>query len=468
MDGAPRGRRRRARSRPASDPRQAVSRRSRLSFPSPSRWPITPGGSPTASTPRGPPGPRSGGRSSASRAERARAALQDMSRWLRYASAPGNAAFAKWVLFLSDIYVVASEKVQQPNLIWRHNDILAAGPRAHPVPRQGRRPLPGDDHLPRPEPEPARGAERELREGALRTLPPRGGQLHRARHQGGGPGLHGIPLRRPGRRGISPSDSTTTGGRRSSARSGRFDGAQVIDLAYRLPAAGAFFPHELVKFYLSDTMLPADYLHALGDRWRTEGGYDLRWLALRLFGSRIFFAPEFRGNFIKSPLQYYLGMVQDLGLELPRFQGSSSIRSGRPARSCTTLRTSGGRAGGRTWINSGSLSARRRTLVEQLFAEPRRKPAQRRRAARPRGRPGRRYREVRRRRRRPRTLCGPFAGPGRRGAQEILLPILPAEPGFAAALEHFVGRAEPGTPERLRRIRRATASLLESPAYHLC
>ena len=41
------------------------------------------------------------------RREHAQTAVQDMSlRWLAYAAQPENAAFAKWVLFLSDIYVV--------------------------------------------------------------------------------------------------------------------------------------------------------------------------------------------------------------------------------------------------------------------------------------------------------------------------------------------------------------------------
>ena len=64
--------------------------------------------------------------------ERTQLAIQDMSiKWLQFAAQPGNAAFAKWVLFLSDVYVVGVDKVKNAALIWEHFDILgrnALGP----------------------------------------------------------------------------------------------------------------------------------------------------------------------------------------------------------------------------------------------------------------------------------------------------------------------------------------------------
>ncbi len=56
----------------------------------------------------------------------AKTAMVDMSMdWLGYASNPKNAAFAKWVLFLSDIYVVAYNKVKKPDSIYTHFDIIS-------------------------------------------------------------------------------------------------------------------------------------------------------------------------------------------------------------------------------------------------------------------------------------------------------------------------------------------------------
>ncbi|MDE3084541.1 MAG: DUF1800 family protein, partial [Verrucomicrobiota bacterium] len=57
--------------------------------------------------------------------ERSQMALQDLSiKWLQFASQPEHAAFEKWVLFLSDIYVVGFAKVHQASLIWQHYDML--------------------------------------------------------------------------------------------------------------------------------------------------------------------------------------------------------------------------------------------------------------------------------------------------------------------------------------------------------
>ena len=51
--------------------------------------------------------------------QRSQQAIQDLSiKWLQFASEPEHASTEKWVLFLSDIYVVGSDKVQRGNLIF--------------------------------------------------------------------------------------------------------------------------------------------------------------------------------------------------------------------------------------------------------------------------------------------------------------------------------------------------------------
>ncbi len=58
--------------------------------------------------------------------ERSQAALLDLSLdWLQFAAEPANSAFEKWVLFLSDVYVVASEKVRLAPLIYWHFELIA-------------------------------------------------------------------------------------------------------------------------------------------------------------------------------------------------------------------------------------------------------------------------------------------------------------------------------------------------------
>ena len=127
--------------------------------------------------------------------EHAQAAVQDMAiRWLEFAAQPGNSAFAKWVLMLGDVFVVASEKVRNPAFLHRHFDILARGGlgRAPDLAKAVSRSPAMVVYLDLNENRRG-GAERELRPRALRALCPGRGKLHGTRHQGGRPRLHGLP-----------------------------------------------------------------------------------------------------------------------------------------------------------------------------------------------------------------------------------------------------------------------------------
>jgi uncharacterized protein (DUF1800 family) len=298
--------------------------------------------------------------------DRARTALIDMSiQWMQFAARPGHAAFAKWGFFLGDVYVVASAKVRHPALLWLHGDIIARhalGPapaltkavsRSPAMIRyldlnQNRRGAPNENFA-RELLElfvlgEGRYTEHDIKEAA------RAFTGYRARFDT----FQFAPRQHD------------AGPKTVFGRTGAFSGDDIIDLAYRQEAAGAFLPHELVKFYLSDTPLPPAYPAALGAWWRAQA-FDLRALARRFFGSRIFFDPAFRGNFIKSPLQYYLGLSRDLDLAiapLPRRVFNPLRQMGQTPCNPPNIR---GWVGGRAWINSATLAARCQ-LVESLFA----------------------------------------------------------------------------------------------------
>ena len=58
--------------------------------------------------------------------EHARLAIQELTiKWLEYAARPDAAAVAKWVLFLSDVYVISAEKVRNAGVVHQHFDVLA-------------------------------------------------------------------------------------------------------------------------------------------------------------------------------------------------------------------------------------------------------------------------------------------------------------------------------------------------------
>lgn len=298
--------------------------------------------------------------------ERNRMALQDLSiKWLQWASRPEHAAFEKWVLFLSDIYVVGFEKVHQAGLIWQHYDMLrqCAYSRAPVLSKsvsrspamivyldlqQSRREAPNENFA------------RELFELFVLGV----GNYTEQDIKEAARAFTGY-RQRLGEFVFVPREHDERP-KTVFGHIGNFDGDDVIDLAYELPAAARFLPHEMVKWYLSDTPIGDGYLDVIG-RWWREQKFDLRKLALQFFSSRLFFAPEFRGNFIKSPLQFYLGMIQDLNLDvapLPRQVLVGLRQMGQILFDPPNVR---GWVGGRYWINSATLSARR-ALVAQLFS----------------------------------------------------------------------------------------------------
>ncbi len=400
--------------------------------------------------------------------ERQRIALQDLSiRWLRQAAQPDRAAFAKWVLFLSDVYVVAADKVRSAGFIHEHFDILARhalGPAPALTKAVSRSPAMvvyldlNQNQRRAPNENFARElfelfllgegnyTEQDIKE-AARAFTGYRAQLF----QGGGfrytPAQH-------------DSEEKTVFG-----VTGKFTGDEVIDLAYRQPAAASFLPHEMVKFYLSDTPLPQEHLAALGQVWRA-GGFELRTLAQRFFGSRLFFAPEFRGNFIKSPLQFYLGLLQDLHLEvapIPRYTLTPMRQMGQVPYYPPNVR---GWVGGRNWINSATLSARRQ-LVETLFA-----PIDERSlnadeqidlvAARSNGITAFTVADE--------SLAALAKLDAADATRRLIADFLagPTPPEFAESVRQFLATDTGDETQRLRRVRRATVTLLQSPEYQLC
>jgi uncharacterized protein (DUF1800 family) len=297
--------------------------------------------------------------------DRSQQALQDMSiKWLQFAAQPAQSAQEKWVLFLSDIYVVGYEKVKNAAHLFDHHETLrrhAFGPapaltksvsRSAAMIRyldlqDSRRDAPNENF--------ARElfelfvlgegnyTEQDIKEAARAFT----GYRQRFGHFVFVPRQH------------DNSRKTVFG------QTGAFTGDQIIDLAYRQPAAARFLPREMTRFYLTDEPLPTDYFAALGTWWAGQN-YDLRALTHRFFGSRLFYESSLRGNYIKSPVQFYLGLVQDLQLDVAPLarQVLGSLRQmGQTLFNPPNVR---GWVGGKQWINSATLSARRQ-LVQALF-----------------------------------------------------------------------------------------------------
>lgn len=149
-------------------------------------------------------------------------------------------------------------------------------------------------------------------------------------------------------------------------KEGNFEMESLIDLIFEQDAAARFLPSEFLAFYLSDKPFAPEALEALAELWR-DSGYDLPTLYRTVFTSRIFYDLQFRGTLIKSPEHFYLGLLQDLELDLSPLARDVF----RP------LRTMGqaflnppnvrGWPGGRNWINTATLASRRQIAEVSLL-----------------------------------------------------------------------------------------------------
>jgi uncharacterized protein (DUF1800 family) len=398
--------------------------------------------------------------------EHSQAALQDFRvKWLQTASVPDSAAFVKWVLFLSDVYVVSAEKVRHAGFIWRHFDTLGrhAFDRAPVLTKaisrspamalyldleQSNKAAPnenfarelfelfvlGEGHY----------SEKDIKEAAraftgYRINPMTGEfRLNVRRHDAGSKTLFG--------------------------ESGHFKGDDVIDLAYQQSSAAEFLPRELARFYLSDAALPSECITALAARWR-KGDYDLRLLAHDFFGSRLFFAPEYRSNFIKSPVQFYLGLLQDIELSVPPLARYSSNRLRKMGQQLFQPPNVRGWIGGRAWINSSTLAVRRQ-LVQQLFSPIKEQALNADEVAA--------LNEARAAGVNNFTVSATWletlaAIRGDTLASQIATAFLAADatPDLLRTVAEFVGN-DTDRARRIQRLRAATIALLQTPDYQLC
>lgn len=151
-------------------------------------------------------------------------------------------------------------------------------------------------------------------------------------------------------------------------KEGRFKMEDILNLVFSQSAAARFLPREFCRYYLSDAPLDEQDLDDIADIWRSSG-YSLPVLYRTVFTSTLFYEPRYRANLIKSPNQFYIGLLQDLELDtLPLAR--ATVRAGRsmgqPFLNPPNVR---GWVGGRNWINSATLAARAQ-VVDFVLSDP--------------------------------------------------------------------------------------------------
>ncbi len=285
-------------------------------------------------------------------------------QWLDFCRQPENAAQEKLVMCLQDVFVIARQKVNSPTRLFDYQQLLRIGiTGTYPDLAKAVMRSPGMiqylDLNRSSKQAPNENFARELFE--LFTLGE--GNYSEADIKEAARALTGISLR--GEAFFFDEKRHDDGEKTIFGQTGKWKPDDVIDLAFQQDAATRFFPGELTKYYLTENGLPDEHLAALGQIWKRQR-FHIRDLVRTFFCSQIFFHPQFRGNMIKSPLQYYLGLCCDLRLDISPYPGQvlNLLRTmGQPFYDPPNVR---GWVGGKNWINSTTLAARRQ-IARSLF-----------------------------------------------------------------------------------------------------
>jgi len=304
--------------------------------------------------------------------ENAREANQHFAlAWLEFARDPKNSAQEKYVLFLENVFVVGAEKVGDAGVRYDHQNLLrrsAFGSYRTLVKEVSRSPamIQYLDLHRSSKQAPNENFARELME--LFTLG-EGNYTERdikeaARALTG----YGYTNRsdyyfaefRFNRHRYDPGYKEIFG------QGGRWNGDEVIEMIFEQPGAITFLPRELGRFYLTETPISDQHLRALGEEW-AKRDFDQHWLLTTFFSSRLFYEPAFRGELIKSPIHYYLGLCQDLNLDVypvPQIVLNQLRAMGQAFQNPPNVR---GWLGGKHWITASTLSARQQLVRNLLY-----------------------------------------------------------------------------------------------------
>jgi uncharacterized protein (DUF1800 family) len=196
--------------------------------------------------------------------DRSQLALADLAiRWLQFAVQTEHSAAEKWTLFLSDVYVISSEKVRNAALVFNHFETLrnhSFGPAPTLTKSVSRSPA-MIQYLDLQESRrnaPNENFARELFE--LFLL----GESNYTEKDIKEAAKAFTGYRQRFGEFVFVSNQHDPGRKMVFGHTGNFTGDQVIDLAYQLPAAGAFLPHEMARFYLTDEPLSKELLNSIG------------------------------------------------------------------------------------------------------------------------------------------------------------------------------------------------------------
>jgi|TARA_B100002003_G_scaffold143776_1_gene133062 uncharacterized protein (DUF1800 family) len=140
------------------------------------------------------------------------------------------------------------------------------------------------------------------------------------------------------------------------ARTGAFNGEDIIDIILDTPVTAEYIGAKLYRFFVREEIDDVTRT-ALGATFR-DGGYELRPLLRRIFLSRDFYSQASYASQIKSPVQLVVSTYRKLGLTtLPTIPDFNRLTAGL-GQTLFNPPNVAGWAGGRTWITPALLLER--------------------------------------------------------------------------------------------------------------
>ncbi len=170
---------------------------------------------------------------------------------------------------------------------------------------------------------------------------------------------------RAGRFHFSPMDHDSAG-KTILGQSGNFTGDDVIRIALAQPACARYLAAKLLREFLTPSP-SQELLDAAADALRNSN-YHFSSFLRTLFLSQAFFAPQYRGSRIKSPVEFIIGLARSLEVAAPASTlADAASQMGQRLFEPPSVK---GWDGHRTWLNSATLLVRLNALDTVLSAQP--------------------------------------------------------------------------------------------------
>ena len=150
-------------------------------------------------------------------------------------------------------------------------------------------------------------------------------------------------------------------------KTGRFDGADVIDIILQQPVTADYIAGKIYRYFVRQDLSP-ELQKKLGAVLR-QNKYEIAPLLETIFLSRDFYGPASVGTRIQSPVELALATYKKLGLKSVPGVPDFNLITGALGQQLFSPPTVAGWAGGQSWITPGLLLERANFVREVLFPD---------------------------------------------------------------------------------------------------